>query len=258
MTPHVRCQTNEPWMLITLARPEKLNALTPEMVQGIREGLQRAAEDPSVRVVILTGGEKVFCSGADISIEKGATPLEFRQFVEQIQDITRDIQALDKLVIAAVSGYALGGGAEIALACDLRVFSESATFGFPEVGLGLTITSGASYLLPRMVGLGRAKELALLGRHIDAAEAESMGLANRVVPVPALLSVTEELARRVAVMPPQAVAAQKQLLNAGVEGSLEALLRQETEAIAAAINTEDAQEGMSAFLEKRSPEFGSR
>ena len=175
MTPHVRCQTKEPLMLITLARPEKLNALTMEMVQGIREGLQRAAEDPSVRVVILTGGEKVFCSGADISIEKSSTPLEFRQFVEHIQDITRDIQALDKMVIAAVSGYALGGGAEIALACDLRVFSETATLGFPEVGLGLTITSGASYLLPRMVGLGRAKDMVLLGRRVDAAEAQSLG-----------------------------------------------------------------------------------
>ena len=142
MTPHVRCQTEGPSLIITLDRPEKLNALTPAMLQGIREGLQRANEDPSVRAVILTGGEKVFCAGADIGIEKGATPLEFRNFVQQIQDITRDIQALDQIVIAAVSGYAVGGGAEIALACDPRVFSESATFGFPEVGLGLTITSG--------------------------------------------------------------------------------------------------------------------
>jgi len=257
MTPHVLCQTKEPLMLITLARPEKLNALTMEMVHEIREGFQRAAEDPSVRAVILTGGEKVFCSGADIRIEQSSTPLEFRQFVEQIQGITRDIQALDKMVIAAVGGYALGGGAEIALACDLRVFSESATLGFPEVGLGLTITSGASYLLPRMIGLGRAKEMVLLGRRIDAAEAQALGLANRVVPPQALLSTAEELASQVAAMPPHAVAAQKRLLNSGAEGSLEAMLRQETEAIAAAINTGDAQEGMSAFLEKRSPNFRS-
>ncbi len=258
MTPHVRCETEGPCLVITLERPEKLNALTTAMVQGIRDGLKRAAEDPLVRVVILTGGEKVFCAGADIGIEKGATPLEFRRFVQQIQDITRDIQTLDKMVIAAVSGYALGGGAEIALACDLRVFSESATFGFPEVGLGLTITSGASYLLPRTVGLGRAKEIALLGRRVEAAEAEALGLANRVVPVESMLTAAKELAGQVAGLPPHAVAAQKQLLNAGVEVSLEALLRHETEAIAAAIRTEDAQEGMIAFLEKRAPKFGSR
>ena len=257
MTPHVHCETDGPCLLITLERPEKLNALTSAMLQGIREGLQRAQEDPAVRVVILTGGDKVFCAGADIGIEKGATPLEFRHFVEQIQDITRDIQSLDKIVIAAVSGYAMGGGAEIALACDLRVFSESASFGFPEVGLGLTITSGASYLLPKIVGLGRAKEIALLGRRIGAAEAESMGLANRVVPVETMLSTAKELAGQVAGLAPQAVAAQKQLLNAGVEVSLEALLRHETEAIAAAIKTGDAQEGMTAFLEKRAPKFGS-
>ena len=135
MTPQVRCETEGPCLVITLERPEKLNALTTEMLQGIREGLHRAKEEPSVRAVILTGGDKVFCAGADIGIEKGASPLEFRRFVQQIQDITRDIQALDKMVIAAVSGYAMGGGAEIALACDLRVFSETAVFGFPEVGL---------------------------------------------------------------------------------------------------------------------------
>ena len=257
MTLHVSWQTEGQCLLITLERAEKLNALTTAMVQGIRKALQQAKEEPSVRAVILTGGEEVFCAGADIGVEKGATPLEFRQLVQQIQDITRDIQALDKIVIAAVSGYALGGGAEIALACDLRVFSESATFGFPEVGLGLTITSGASYLLPRMVGVGRAKEIALLGRRVDAAEAQSLGLANRVVPVGTLLSTAKELARQVAGLPPHAIAAQKHLLDAGVESSLEVLLRQEEEAIAAAIETEDAQEGMSAFLEKRSPKFGS-
>ena len=257
MTPQVRCETEGACLLVTLERPEKLNALTTEMLQGIREALQRAKEDASVRAVILTGGERVFCAGADISIEIGATPLEFRGFVQQIQDITRDIQALDQLVIAAVSGYAMGGGAEIALACDLRVFSESAVFGFPEVGLGLTITSGASYLLPKIVGLGRAKEIALLGRRIEAAEAESLGLANRVVPVNAMLSTAKELAGEIAGLPPHAVAAQKQLLNAGVEVSLDALLRQESEAIAAAIQTEDAREGMRAFLEKRPPKFRS-
>ena len=257
MTQHVHCDTEGTCLGITLERPEKLNALTTEMLQGIREALQRAKEDTSVRAVILTGGERVFCAGADISIESGATPLEFRVFVQQIQDITRDIQALDQLVIAAVSGYAMGGGAEIALACDLRVFSESAIFGFPEVGLGLTITSGASYLLPKIVGLGRAKEIALLGRRIEAAEAESLGLANRVVPVNAMLSTAKELAGEIAGLPPHAVAAQKQLLNAGVEVSLEALLRDESEAIAAAIQTEDAREGMRAFLEKRPPKFRS-
>ena len=257
MTQHVHCETEGPCLVITFERPEKLNALTTEMLQGIREALQRAKEDTSVRAVILTGGERVFCAGADISIESGATPLEFRGFVQQIQDITRDIQALDQLVIAAVSGYAMGGGAEIALACDLRVFSESAIFGFPEVGLGLTITSGASYLLPKIVGLGRAKEIALLGRRIEAAEAESLGLANRVVPVNAMLSTAKEMAGEIAGLPPHAVAAQKQLLNAGVEVSLEALLRDESEAIAAAIQTEDAREGMRAFLEKRPPKFRS-
>lgn len=245
-------------LTITLNRPAKMNALTREMVSELKVVLRDAARDRTLRVVILNGSGGSFCSGADIAAEKNCTFVEYRDFVSDIQDITRALADLDAVSIAAIQGYCLGGGMEIACACDLRVCAEDAHLGFPEVGVGLTITSGAAHLLPRLVGTARAKEMMLRGDWIEAAEAFRIGLVNRVVPVTDLDATIQEYAAKIKTRAPLAVGAQKHLIDAGADASLETILRMEVEAILATFATLDGQEGMSAFLEKRDPQFRGR
>lgn len=240
---------------ITLNRPAKMNALTREMVLELKTTLREVARDPQTRVVILNGAGGTFCSGADIEVEKNCTPVEYRDFVSDIQDLTRALANLDAVSIAAIQGYCLGGGMEIACACDLRVCAEDGHLGFPEVGIGLTITSGAAHLLPRLVGVGRAKELMLLGGWTIATEAHRIGLVNRVVPVTDLMDTVERYAEKIKTRAPLAVATQKHLIDAGADASLETMLHMEVDAILTTFTSQDGQEGMSAFLEKRDPQF---
>jgi enoyl-CoA hydratase len=245
-------------LTLTLNRPRVMNALTKEMVREMKRVLHDAARDAQTRVVILRGAGDHFCSGADIRVEKNCAFVEYREFVSDIQDITRALQNLDAVSIAAIQGYCLGGGMEIACACDLRVAAADAHLGFPEVGIGLTITSGAAHLLPRLVGMTRAKELMLTGDAIDANTANGMGLVNRVVAREALAATASQLAEKIKARAPLAVATQKHLLDASADASLDAALRMEVDAILTTFASHDGQEGMSAWIEKRAPVFVGR
>lgn len=242
-------------LTLTFNRPRVMNAWTVEMVRETKRTLQEIARDGRTRVVIFRGEGENFCAGADIRVEKNCTLTEYRAFVSDIQDITRALRNLDAVSIASVQGYCLGGGMELACACDLRVVSADARLGFPEVSIGLTTTSGITQLLPHLVGMARAKELMLTGDWIEAGTAESIGLVNRVVPPPALSVVTRELAEKIASRAPLAVAVQKHLLDAGGDAGLETLLQMEVDAILTTFASRDGQEGMTAFLEKRAPRF---
>jgi enoyl-CoA hydratase len=243
---------------LTFNRPRVMNALTSEMIREVKRVLEEVGGDSSTRVVLFCGAGENFCAGADIGVEKHCTLTEYRTFVREIQDITTALRNLDAVAIAAIQGYCLGGGMEIACACDLRIAAEGARLGFPEVGLGLTITSGASQLLPALVGMGRAKELALLGDPVEAVEAYRIGLVNRVVPPEELLPEALRLAAKIQSRAPLAVATQKHLIDGSAASTLGTTLQYEVEAILTAFVSDDGQEGMSAFLDKRAPHFAGR
>lgn len=243
---------------ITLNRAKKLNALTAAMVTGLRDAIRTAGADPRVRVIILRGAGKHFTVGADIRVMQESSLEGFRPFILAIQEVTRTIQEAGKPVIAALRGYAVGGGSELATVCDLRVAAAGARLGFPEVKIGITVTSGVAYLLGRLIGNGRAKRLTLTGELIEAEEAERIGLVDWVVPDDRLEEETEALARRIARCGPLAIRLTKRLFDRAGEAGLEATLQMETEAVLDAFVSADRHEGMRAFLEKRTPRFTGR
>jgi enoyl-CoA hydratase len=238
---------------ITLNRPAVRNAFTPAMVDELRSAVARIEREHGVEGLVITGAGGAFCSGADIRWERNATPTEFRRFVGTIQDLTRQLHNSDLFVVAAIEGPALGGGAELALACDYRVASPGALIGFPEVKLGLHVTGGVTHILPRLVGLSRALELLVSGRAVAADEALSMGLVDRVADD--ALSDALQVAAVRDNAPPGLAALVKAALYAGAESSLDAALRVERETITEAFMQSHAREGMTAFLEKRQPRY---
>jgi len=242
-------------LTLTFNRPRVMNALTRAMVCECLHVLKDASNQGQTRVVIVRGAGVNFCSGADIRVEKQCTPSEYLAFIGEIQDITRALQCMDAVSIAAIQGFCLGGGCEIACACDLRVASEDARIGFPEVRIGLTTTSGITHILPHLVGSSRAKEMMLIGEPVDALTAERYGLVNRVLRRNDFDAAVQTLARKIMTGAPLAIAAQKHLLDAGTSGTLETALQSESDVIASIFTTHDAQEGMSAFIEKRAPDF---
>jgi enoyl-CoA hydratase len=245
--------------LITLNRPETLNALSLEMLEGIDAALDAAEHDEEIRAVIITGaGDKAFCAGADIGTMENASPLEARAFAQRGHAVLNRIEALAKPVIAAVNGYALGGGCELTLACDIRLASDRARFGQPEVKIGIIPGWGGTQRLARIAGPGFAKELIFSGRMCDAEEAVARGLANRAVPHAQLHDEALTLAMQIAERSPWAVAAAKQMTNLALDGDLRGHLARELDLFALAFATEDQREGMSAFLEKREPRFPGR
>lgn len=241
--------------LVTLDRPEALNAMNRELLEDLVEALRYARDDEGVGVVIITGTGKAFIAGADIKAMNAMTPGEFRSFCLLIQQVTRDIRTLEKPVIAAVNGWALGAGAEVACACDLRIAADTAKFGFPEPKVGLTNTSGVTQILPRLVGLGRAKEMLMVCDIIDAYQAERIGLVNKVVPSDQLLSAAMEMGRKILCNSPVAVRLAKATVDVGAEADLNTAMAFEVEAIVTAFCSEDRKEGLSAFIEKRKPQF---
>jgi enoyl-CoA hydratase len=241
---------------ITVNRPHKLNALNAIVIAELGDAVTRIETDSAVRGVIVTGsGQKAFVAGADISelTEQGATGGRARALAGQ--QVFRRLERCGKPVIAAVNGFALGGGCELAMACHLRVASENARFGQPEVKLGIAPGYGGTVRLPRLVGRPRALELLLTGEMIDAAEAHRIGLVNRVVPAARLLSETEALLKTILSQGPLAVRACLEAVDAGLEMGVDQALLLEANYFGLLSATEDMREGTKAFLEKRKPVF---
>ena len=241
---------------ITLNRPGSMNSLNLSTVEALAAAVAALRYDRSVRVAVVTGaGEKAFCSGADLKERATLAPDQVRRFIGTIRDTFTAIEALPQPVIAAVNGVALGGGTELALACDLRVASERATLGLTEVKLAIIPGAGGTQRLPRLVGLGRAKDLIFTGRSIGAAEALAIGLVNRVVPAADLARTARELAEQMLSAGPVALRQAKLAINRGYEADLATGLALETAAYDAVIPTKDRQEGLSAFAAKRKPVY---
>jgi enoyl-CoA hydratase len=244
---------------ITINRPDKLNAMNVETIEELKTAFQEFESDPEARAVILTGtGEKAFVAGADISEFAHLDAERGRNFSRQGQALTRTIENFPKPVIAAINGYALGGGTEIALACHIRLAAESAKLGQPEVKLGIIPGYGGTQRLARLVGKGKAMEMILTGRMIDAKEAVETGLVNKVVAAAELLPAAEALAKEAIKNGPLAVAYSIEAINRGLDGTLDEGLELEAEIFGRACATEDFKEGAKAFLEKRKPDFRGR
>lgn len=242
-------------LTITLDRPDALNALSQRLVAELGKAFQTARKDASVRGVIVTGaGEKAFAAGADISEFADMEPLQAHRFAARGQAIFNAIETMPKPVVAAVNGFALGGGCELALACHLRVASETAQFGQPEVNLGLIPGYGGTQRLPRIVGLGIATEMIVTGDRITAQRAYEVGLANHVVPADALVGFAKDLVKKIASKAPLAVAMSLNAIRA-VDLPQAQGLQLEAALFGQACGTEDFQEGVHAFLNKQKPEF---
>ncbi|HEX8253004.1 MAG TPA: enoyl-CoA hydratase-related protein [Thermoanaerobaculia bacterium] len=256
---NVRTDQKEGILTITIDRPKVLNALNAQTVTEIGQAFDAARDDESVRCVILTGGgEKAFVAGADINELSQMTPLTGKAVAEKGQRVFSKIERLPKPVIAAINGFALGGGCELALACHIRIASDKAQLGLPEVGLGIIPGYGGTQRMARLLGKGKALELILSGDRIGAGEAERIGLVNKVVPADQLMATAEELARKIASRGPLAVRAAIEAVMSGSEMPFEEGQFLEATLFGLLTATEDMKEGMKAFLEKRTAEFKSR
>jgi enoyl-CoA hydratase len=245
--------------LVTVNRPEKLNPLDIDTINALEACFQDIAADTAVKAVILTGaGEKAFVAGADINQLAGLTGIAGRDWGLRGQQVFSKIQNLAKPVVAAINGYALGGGLELAMACHIRVASENAKLGQPEVKLGIVPGYGGTQRLPRLVGKGRALEMILTGDPVTAEEAYRIGLVNHVVPPQELLPTARRLIARIMENGPVAVALCLQAVHRGMEMPLEAALEWEASQFGLSCATEDIREGTRAFLEKRKAEFQGR
>ena len=240
---------------LTINRPQTLNALNTATLKELSRAFQELEENAQVKVIILTGAGKAFVAGADISEMKDKNAIGGREFGLLGQSVFTAIENLSKPVIAAVNGYALGGGTELALACDMIYASEKAKFGQPEVGLGVTPGFGGTQRLPRRVGLAMAKELIFTGRIIDAKEAFRIGLVNKVVSSESLMEEVRRLAEEIASKGQVSVKLAKAVMNRGMDTDLHSALMLEADAFGLCFSTADQKEGMTAFLEKRKPRF---
>lgn len=253
---HVRLDEEDGIALVTLDRPEALNALNTEVLEELRDVLRDVEGRADLHVVILTGaGDRAFAAGADIREMRDQKPMEARRYAALGHEVARLLERMGKPVIAAINGYALGGGSELALACDVRLASDRARIGQPEVKLGIPPGFGGSQRLTRLVGRGRASELIFLGEPVDAETAAQIGLVNRVVPHDRLLEEAKGWARRMRERGPLALKLAKAAIHQTQETGLSAGLDYEVEIFSLAFATEDQDEGMEAFLEKREPRF---
>lgn len=241
---------------ITIHRPTKLNALDRATVEALVGAVRAAIDDPATRAIAVTGaGEKAFVAGADIAAMSTYSASEGQAFARFLQSSLDTIERSPKPVVAAVNGFALGGGCELAMACHVRIASANARFGQPEVNLGLIPGAGGSQRLPRIVGRGRALDLLLTGAMIDAEEAHRIGLVNRVVPTDSLESTVTEYATTLAAKSPMALARCLEAVLSGTETSQEEAMRAEAALFGLCFATDDMKEGTAAFLEKRAAEF---
>ena len=248
-----------PVATLLLNRPEKLNALDEGMREGLSAALSTLAHDPVLRVGIITGAGRAFCSGGDIDrmreLKETHQSATFRRYIEAGHELVRKIRRLPKLVVACVNGPAAGAGMNLALACDLRIASESATFTQAFLRIGLHPDWGGTFLLPRLIGIGRAIEMFILGEPLNAAEAHRLGLVNFLAPPDQLAGETRKLSERLAAAPALPVALLKQALYERLETKLDLMMQHEVDAQMKCFDSEDFSEGLRAFLEKRRANF---
>ena len=251
---NVRAEVRDGVLIVTVDRPKVLNALNEQTVDELERVFLEARTDESVRAVILTGGgEKAFVAGADIGELAKMTPLTGKDVARRGQQVLNTIERMPKPVIAAINGFALGGGCEIALACHIRIASEKAQLGLPEVTLGIIPGYGGTQRMARLLGKGKALELILTGDRVTATEAERIGLVNKVVPSEQLMTAAEEMARRIASRGPVAVRSAIEAVMSGSDMAFEEGQVLEATLFGLLAATDDMKEGMSAFLEKRPP-----
>jgi len=252
-------EKNEGIGILTINRPKMLNALNQEVLEELSFALDEVETDFSIRVLIVTGsGTKAFVAGADIKEMKEKNAVEGRIFSSLGNAVFSKLEQLRQPTIAAVNGFALGGGCELALACDIRIGAENAKFGQPEVGLGIVPGFGGTQRLPRLVGIGKAKELIYTGANVAAAEASRIGLLNKVVEVEALLEETKTMAKKIMRNSPLGIEGSKKAINQGMQMGLQQGLVLESEIFGALFATEDQKEGMAAFVEKRKAQFENK
>lgn len=253
---YIKLETSNHVATLTLNRPEVLNALNRSMVDEIDAAADLIARDNDIRVVVLTGEGKHFAAGADVKNMAEMVPEEARNFA--FGSTVNKLENLPQPVIAAVKGYALGAGFEIALAADIRLAGNSARFGLPEINLGIMPGAGGTQRLPRLIGSAQAKELIFLGHHIDAPTALALGLVNRVVDDEELMDEVYKMAEKIAAKPPLALKMAKRTVNTGLNLDIKSGTELETISWSDLFATEDQKEGMKAFLEKRKPNFTGR
>jgi enoyl-CoA hydratase len=246
-------------VFITINRPDKLNALNDQVMLELGDAAERIATEPEIKGAIVTGaGPKAFVAGADIGDLAKQGPFDGKARAQKGQAVLRRLETCGKPVIAAINGFALGGGCELAMACHIRIASENAKFGQPEVKLGIAPGYGGTQRLPRLVGKGVALQLILTGEMIDAAEAYRIGLVNKVVPAANVLAESEKMMRGILAMGPLAVQLSMEAVDQGLEMSLDEGLLLEANHFGLLAATQDMKEGLTAFLEKRSAKFQGR
>jgi enoyl-CoA hydratase/carnithine racemase len=243
-------------VVLKLNRPEVMNAFNFSLLNALKNEIERLRFDIDVRVVVITGeGERAFCAGADLKERSTMDPVEVKKFILTIRNLFTSIEQLNKPVIAAVNGIALGGGTELALACDIRIASENASMGLTETRLGIIPGAGGTQRLPRLIGLGKAKELIFTGRRVSAREALEIGLVNSVCPLEFLMDQCRKLAGMICEAGPIAVEQAKYAINFGIETDIQTGLAIESNAYWVTVPTEDRIEALNAFREKRKPVF---
>lgn len=243
---------------VTISRPKAMNALSAEVLGELKTVFEQIADDPEAQIVILTGEGKAFVAGADIAQMASYSGVEGQDIIRKGSRIINYIESMDKPVIAAVNGFALGGGCELAMACDIRIASEKAKFGQPEVGLGIIPGFGGTQRLPKLVGKGMSKYLIMTGEMIDAQEALRIGLVEKVVAPEKLMDTCEALARTIMSNAPIAIKTAKIAINNGIMLDTNTSIALESEAFGGPFCSEDRVEGMTAFLEKRKPDFKNK
>lgn len=248
-------EKNEGICTVKINNPQSLNALNAEILKELEYAFDQIREDDEIQVVVLTGEGKAFVAGADIAYMRDLDPAQAKKFSEDGSRLFRKIETLNKVVIAAVNGFALGGGCELAMSCDIRVASVKAKFGQPEVGLGIIPGFSGTQRLSRLVGLGRAKELIFTGGHIDAEEAYRIGLVNKVTDKESIMDETYKMAEKIKSNSRVALKYAKESMNRGIETDIDTGIAYESNVFGLCFASEDQEEGMSAFLEKRHPAF---